>query len=93
MPVPRYLKSWEDRNPIILEMDYCRLDLAQFIELRRRQNLPFTEEEVVLVLSDVVKALQALHSLGYAHMDIKPGRRKVIRKYPGIRDGCSKSET
>lgn len=65
-------------------MDYCRLDLAQFIELRRRQNLLFTEDEVVLVLSDIVNALQALHSLGYAHMDIKPGRQILIRKYSGV---------
>lgn len=79
-PVPRYIKSWEEKSPIILEMEYCKLDLAQFIQLRRRQNLLFSEEELVLVLTDLFRAIEALHALGYAHMDIKPGMLYFTQK-------------
>jgi serine/threonine protein kinase len=58
----------------MLELEYCQLDLAQLIQQKRRQNVGFSEAEVVLVLADVLKAIQALHMLGYAHMDIKPGK-------------------
>lgn len=54
-------------------MEYCSSTLADQMKLRKRFGRNYDELEIVHIMLDVLKTLYQLHSLNFAHMDVKPG--------------------
>ena len=62
------LKDWYEKNEQFgLIMDYHRTDLHQVLS-----KCSFTEEETAFFLAEIVLAIEAVHSAGVIHNDIKP---------------------
>lgn len=54
-------------------IEYCEKgDLAQFIEQRRKKNMPMLETKVWMHLKDLNSLLRYLQRRGMSHRDIKP---------------------
>merc|ERR1712130_934498 len=62
------LKDWYEKNEQFgLIMDYHQTDLHQVLS-----KCSFTEEEAAFFLAEIVLAIEAVHSAGVIHNDIKP---------------------
>ena len=61
-----------DTNPnfIVMDLEYCDIDLKTLIE--ERKNEGFTPAETRKMFRDILQGLNALHSRGIAHRDLKP---------------------
>ena len=71
--VPIFYDSWRENNKIIIKMEYCHSNLAEAMKLRGKFNNKYGELEILQIILDVVQTLNALHSMNFAHVDIKPG--------------------
>ena len=61
-----------DGDPFII-MEYARgVSLKDEIELRARENRPFSRQTVLTIFDQVCNGLQAAHDLNVVHRDIKP---------------------
>lgn len=55
-------------------MEHCSCSLAEQMKLRKRFKRRYDELDILRIMFDIVLALYQLHSLNYAHMDVRPGR-------------------
>lgn len=72
--VPKFHDSWIEKNKRIIKMEFCQSTLAEAMMLRHKFNKQYSEIEILQLMLDVVPVVYQLHSLNYAHLDIKPGR-------------------
>jgi serine/threonine protein kinase len=64
----------ETTSHIFLIMEYVKGgNLKSLIEQRKKQEKPFTMEEIRKIMKGTVKAVQYLHQNDIVHRDIKPG--------------------
>lgn len=73
--VPRFYDTWVEKNKRIIKMEFCQSTLAESMKFRHKFKNQFNELEILQVMLDVVPTVYQLHSLNYAHLDIKPGRQ------------------
>ncbi|EKX74087.1 protein kinase domain containing protein [Theileria equi strain WA] len=67
-----YLGSYVDRNYLCIITEYCRGgDLHQYIAHRRRINKPIKEQRILIWLTQILSALDFLHSNHTLHRDLK----------------------
>lgn len=74
--VPKLYGSWLEKNRLIMQMELCKENLASLMKTRLKFNSQFKEDEILCFMLDIVTVLYQLHTLNYAHLDIKPGRMK-----------------
>jgi serine/threonine protein kinase len=60
----------ETFESVFIVMDYVEQDLAH---LMKNKNLMFDEEHVLIILYNIICALNFLHSANIMHRDLKPG--------------------
>ena len=58
-------------------------DLEQLIESRKKQNLPFTEQEVLRILINIIMALDEIHELKIQHRDLKASNILIFTEENG----------
>lgn len=71
--VPKYYDSWSEQNKVFIMMELCDKNLSSRMEEKRCNQETWSDEEILKFLGDLLPVLDLLHSLGYAHLDIKPG--------------------
>lgn len=71
--VPKYFESWTEQNKVFIKMELCEKNLSKRMEEKRLAGETWSEEEILKFLGDLLPVIDQLHSLGYAHLDIKPG--------------------
>ena len=70
--VPIYYDSWIEIKKEVIIMEHCESTLANRIDALRFADKTVSEVEIRKIVSQLVPTLSKLHSLGYAHMDVKP---------------------
>ena len=63
-------KEFKTKNYIILELEYCGIDLSKFIKIKGPLNK--NRELFYNILEQLSEALKILHGKGIIHRDIKP---------------------
>lgn len=48
--------------------------LQEFIDMRRKNNKPLTDEEASVIMKNILGAVRYVHSQEIVHRDLKPGR-------------------
>ncbi len=71
--VPKFYDSWTEQNKVFIKMELCEKNLSTRIDEKRCKGESWSEEEILKFLGDQLPVIDLLHSLGYAHLDIKPG--------------------
>lgn len=61
---------FEENGTIYYEMDFIKGESLD--ERLKRTEKPFTEEEILSILDQMLDALSAVHAQGLLHLDIKP---------------------
>lgn len=69
----RYYYSWVEDDRLYMVMECAETNLMSVLQQRRARGVAFSEQEVVRVAVDVLRALGELHGKHYVHMDVKPG--------------------
>jgi serine/threonine protein kinase len=72
--VPKFYDFWTEKNKLVIKMEHCTSTLAEQMKQRKRFNRKYDELEIFRVMFDIIIALYHLHSINYAHMDVKPGK-------------------
>ncbi|KAG0566237.1 hypothetical protein KC19_7G048300 [Ceratodon purpureus] len=75
-----YLKAQEDhvlQCSMIMELMDC--DLHTYIEQRMKDGSPFSDDEVVYIVTQIARGMQHVHKSGYVHRDLKP-QNVLIKK-------------
>jgi serine/threonine protein kinase len=87
--IVRYYSSWMEDGRLHIQTELCECSLRDRLAQRRSRPDPrFEDSEVAEVLRDTSTGLQALHSCGFAHLDVKPDNILVGRHARG--KGCYK---
>ena len=68
--LPRVYSSFEQDNRFFLIQDY--IEGKSYSSLIKHQEKPYSEEEVIQVLLQILPALEYLHSFGFTHGQISP---------------------
>lgn len=72
--VVRYYSAWAEEGHMLIQNEYCEGgSVADLIERNKKSNEVMGEGELKQVLIQVAQGLKYIHSLGLAHLDIKPG--------------------
>ncbi|KAG0610188.1 hypothetical protein M758_7G044900 [Ceratodon purpureus] len=75
-----YLKAQEDhvlQCSMVMELMDC--DLHTYIEQRVKDGKPFSDDEVVYIVTEIASGMQRVHKSGYVHRDLKP-QNVLIKK-------------
>lgn len=72
--LPKFFKTWFEKNRCIILMEYCEEDLAKLICRQKKFSSRFKEYKILEVLRDISHALICIHANKIVHLDIKPGR-------------------
>jgi hypothetical protein len=67
--IVRYHSAWIEGGTIYIQSEYCK---HGSLASKLKSGHQFTEEELIRILSHIAQALNHLHSLGFAHLDLKP---------------------
>jgi len=71
----RYFASWWEDGALYIQTEVCAGSLRRLLE-ERATSAPadprFGEDDLVHILRDVSSGLKVLHSLDFAHLDVKP---------------------
>jgi len=73
--VVRYFSSWFESGQLFIQMELCQgtlRDAMQQMCEEREDDPRYREAELVEVIADVTHGLQAMHTSGFVHLDIKP---------------------
>ncbi|KAG7970788.1 hypothetical protein I3843_07G101900 [Carya illinoinensis] len=62
-----YFSSWFENEQLYIQMELCDHSLSM-----TKSSQLLTEQEVLLALHQVAKALQFIHERGIVHLDVKP---------------------
>jgi NIMA (never in mitosis gene a)-related kinase len=65
--IVRYYSSFFEKDSWYIQMEFCPLNLLQLLE---KDILPISRK--CLIILDIVRGIQYLHSLHYIHFDLKP---------------------
>ena len=65
--IVRYFSSWIESDQLFIQMELCEMTL-----LASRDGECFSETDVVCTLREISSALQHIHDMGIAHLDVKP---------------------
>jgi len=79
--VVRYFSSWVEDGYLYIQTELCDCSLRDVLAKRSYMNAGdarFAEKELTLVLRQVSSGLASLHSLGFAHLDIKPDNILIV---------------
>ena len=68
---------FEENGTIYYEMDFIKGESLD--ERLKRTEKPFTEEEILSILDQMLDALSAVHAQGLLHLDIKPSNIMIDR--------------
>lgn len=68
---------FEENGTIYYEMDFIKGESLD--ERLKRTEKPFTEEEMLSILHQMLDALSAVHAQGLLHLDIKPSNIMIDR--------------
>jgi hypothetical protein len=71
--VPKLYDCWTENNKVFIKMELCEKNLSARMEEKRCHAETWSEAEILKFLGDLLPVVDQLHSLGYAHLDIKPG--------------------
>ena len=72
--IVKFIKIIESETRVFLVMELVNGgQLQEYIEERRKQGIPFTDEEVSTIMRSIFSALQNIHSKDVIHRDLKPG--------------------
>uniref|UniRef100_A0A914RJ67 non-specific serine/threonine protein kinase n=1 Tax=Parascaris equorum TaxID=6256 RepID=A0A914RJ67_PAREQ len=63
-----FIRAWEERGRLYIQTELCEYSLSDYAE--REHNIP--EEQLWYYFSDLVAAVNHLHSHHLLHLDIKP---------------------
>uniref|UniRef100_A0A9J2PKL5 Membrane-associated tyrosine- and threonine-specific cdc2-inhibitory kinase n=1 Tax=Ascaris lumbricoides TaxID=6252 RepID=A0A9J2PKL5_ASCLU len=63
-----FIRAWEERGRLYIQTELCEYSLSDYAE--REHNIP--EEQLWYYFSDLVAAVNHLHSHDLLHLDIKP---------------------
>jgi serine/threonine protein kinase len=78
--VPIY-EAGDDQGLLFLAMRY--VDGADFADVLRERSGPLPSEDVLSLLRQAARALDAAHEAGLVHRDVKPANILVTRAQPG----------
>lgn len=73
--IVRYFSSWFESGQLFIQMELCEGSVRDLMTQRADQrpfDASFHENEIAEVLAHVSSGLCAMHSCGFAHLDIKP---------------------
>lgn len=76
--VPKYYDHWKHEGKTYIKMEDCESDLGSKMKEMRKEGKIWSEEEIYRIFDDLVPTLERLHSHGYVHLDIKPGKICLI---------------
>lgn len=67
--IPKIYHAFQTKRLLFLTMDYCKYrDLGYYL----KKNQKMDEIKAKLLIAEVILAVEALHSKGFVHRDIKP---------------------
>eukprot|EP00008_Paramoeba_atlantica_P013400 CAMPEP_0201485002 /NCGR_PEP_ID=MMETSP0151_2-20130828/9144_1 /ASSEMBLY_ACC=CAM_ASM_000257 /TAXON_ID=200890 /ORGANISM="Paramoeba atlantica, Strain 621/1 / CCAP 1560/9" /LENGTH=374 /DNA_ID=CAMNT_0047868933 /DNA_START=53 /DNA_END=1177 /DNA_ORIENTATION=- len=66
--ITKYYTSWAQKNYFFIQMEYCETNLAEYAKFHQ----PFSEADLLRILSQIVDGLACLEQIGMVHLDIKP---------------------
>lgn len=75
--VPKYFDAWTENKQVVILMGLCEGNLAKKLKQVQSLGSIFSEGEINNFISQITPTLSRLHNLGYAHMDLKPGKRLI----------------
>ena len=70
--VIKIIEMSRKNEEISIVFEYCERNLFKEMETRSKQNKPFSEQEIRLIVGQALSALAYVHKNGYIHRDIKP---------------------
>ena len=71
--IVKFVKIIESETRVFLVMELVKGgQLQEYIEERKAQGIPFTDEEVATIMRSIFSALQNIHSKDVIHRDLKP---------------------
>ncbi len=69
---PLYDVEGEDKQKIIIPLEYADESLVNIIKYRQFKNIKWTYKELLLEAKHLLEGLSSLHKNGISHCDIKP---------------------